>query len=179
MKEGAFVITILKAILYTVLLLFFLFLPVGGLHLVVFFIIYVCPILIPLLLVLWLFSEKKEPTSVNENHSVIYTGAVSGTPEFAMSEITRSIQEQDGELFLQFVDVDGILTDVEKKIPGMWAAQLKQQLLPRRPAGAFCIAEFAHYPAENFHGPFFLTGLSQRSEQTGKNSGRTCNMLRV
>ena len=135
MKEGAFVITILKAILYTVLLLFFLFLPVGGLHLVVFFIIYVCPILIPLLLVLWLFSEKKEPTSVNENHSVMYTGAVSGTPVFAMSEITRSIQEQDGELFLQFVDVDGILTDVEKKIPGMWAAQLKQQLMEEITSG--------------------------------------------
>ena len=55
--------------------------------------------------------------------------AVPGTPEFAMREITRAIQEQDWELFLRYVDVDGILANVAKNIPGMQTAKMKKQVL--------------------------------------------------
>ena len=61
--------------------------------------------------------------------------AVPGTPEFAMREITRAIQEQNWELFLRYVDVDGILADVAKKIPEVQAAQLKQQLMEEITSG--------------------------------------------
>ena len=61
--------------------------------------------------------------------------AVPGTPEFAMREITRAIQEQDWELFLRYVDVDGILANVAKKIPEVKATEVKQQLMEEITSG--------------------------------------------
>ena len=61
--------------------------------------------------------------------------AVSGTPEFAMREIVRAVHEQNGELFLQYVDVDGILADIAKKIPGIEPPKVKQQILTEITSG--------------------------------------------
>ena len=61
--------------------------------------------------------------------------AVPGTPEFAMSEITRAVREQNGDLFLQYVDLDGILTDFAKRIPAIQAAEVKQQIMAEISSG--------------------------------------------
>ncbi len=61
--------------------------------------------------------------------------AVPGTPEFAMREITRAIQEQNWELFLRYVDVDGILANVAKQMPEVQTAEVKQQLMEEITSG--------------------------------------------
>ena len=75
---------------------------------------------------------------------------VPGTPDFAVREITRAVQEQNGELFLQYVDVDGILADVAKNIPGMQTAKMKKQILDEIVSGK------AKLPTQNGSPVMFL-----------------------
>ncbi len=80
------------------------------------------------------FGSNQKP--VTNPITLSYTNqAVSGTPEFAMREIVRAVHEQNGELFLQYVDVDGILADVAKKIPRMQPTKVKQQILAEITSG--------------------------------------------
>ena len=76
--------------------------------------------------------------------------AVSGTPEFAMQEIVRAVQEQNSELFLRYVDVDGLLAEVAKNIPEMQTAKMKKQILDEIVSGK------AKLPAQNGGPVMFL-----------------------
>ena len=76
--------------------------------------------------------------------------AVSGTPEFAMQEIVRAVQEQNSELFLRYVDVDGLLAEVAKNIPEMQTATVKKQILDEIVSGK------AKLPAQNGGPVMFL-----------------------
>lgn len=84
---------------------------------------------------------------------------VPGTPEFAMREITRAIQEQNWELFLRYVDVDGILADVAKKIPEMKTAEVKQQLMEEITSGKAKLSGQNNGPVMFLFGNWIVGGV--------------------